>query len=86
LICQCSPLLYSYLFLAALSYNSSLIGQSTGIPDAIQLENLTNAGNKAWATFDEKEKDGSRPISKEQRILIKKSGEWKLVTMLFFPM
>ena len=47
---------------------------------------ISIAGNKAWAAFDKKKRGGSAPISKEQRILIKKNGEWKLVAMLFFPM
>lgn len=46
---------------------------------------ISIAGAKAWATFDKKKKGGSDPISKEQRILVKKNGEWKLVAMLFFP-
>ena len=43
------------------------------------------AKDKAWATFNKKWKNGDKPISKEQRILIKKDGEWKLVAMIFFP-
>jgi|GEM_PF-2041892 len=55
-------------------------------PSVFYNYQISIAGNKAWATFDKKEKGGSHPISKEQRILIKKNGEWKLVTALFFPM
>ena len=46
---------------------------------------ISVAGNKAWANFDKKNKGGTNPISKEQRILVKKNGEWKLVAMIFFP-
>lgn len=44
------------------------------------------AGDQAWVTFDKKNSGGSSPVSKEQRILVKKNGEWKLVVMLFFPL
>lgn len=44
------------------------------------------ARDRAWATFDKKNKGQSTPVSKEQRVLVKKNGEWKLVVMLFFPL
>lgn len=47
---------------------------------------ISVAGNQAWATFDKKNKGSNRPVSKEQRVLVKKDGEWKLIVMLFFTL
>ena len=40
-------------------------------------------GNKAWAVFEKKNKREDKPVSREQRTLVKKDGKWKIVTLLF---
>ncbi|MDN3687014.1 nuclear transport factor 2 family protein [Cyclobacterium jeungdonense] len=55
-------------------------------PSVFYNYQIAVAGDQAWATFDKKNRGATTPISKEQRILVKKDGEWKLVVMLFFPL
>ena len=58
---------------------------SPEVPLVFYNYQISIADKKAWVTFDTKNKGGSNPVFKQQRILVKQKGEWKLVAMLFFP-
>ena len=45
--------------------------------------NISLAGNKAWVILERRGKSGNL-ISKEQRILVKRNGVWKIAVMLAF--
>ena len=45
---------------------------------------ITISGNKAWVTFNQKEKKAKKASAKQLRILVKQNGAWKITGVLFF--
>ncbi len=45
---------------------------------------ITISGDKAWVTFNQKEKKEKKASAKHLKILVKQNGEWKITGALFF--